>query len=290
MSQSQDTSNQSKDAYKGFGAKIFAFEGMIFLAVQALGLWAGWSLLNQGYASYGATSESIFTFLLAFIFATFVIIVLLKFLKSPVFFKGLMAFLIFVGAQTVFAVLFSELAAVFIAIALLAAHFYFINVFTQNLAMGIAIAGVGASLGLVLPVPAIIVILLILSLYDYIAVYHTKHMVAMFKGLLDKGVPMSLVIPDKASRITDSVGTVAPGTGKYLLLGTGDVAFPIIFAVSALNYSFLHAIGVIIGAFFGLIVVHWILIKRAKGAVPALPPISILSIIGFMLVHFLVGV
>ena len=283
MSPSQDTSRQSRP----FKARMFAIESLLFLAVQGIGLWVGWSLLNRGYASYGGAGESIITFLLAFLFATVVIILLLKFLKNPIFFKGLMAFLIFVGAQTVFAVPFPEIVAALIAVELLILHFRFANVFTQNISIMLAVAGVGASLGMILPVSAIIVILLVLSLYDYIAVYRTKHMVTMFHGLLDKGVPMSLVVPDKASGVVSDVQDVVPGTGKYLILGTGDIAFPVIFAVSALNYSIIHSLGVVVGSFFGLLVVHWILTKRAKGAVPALPPISILAILGFMLVQLM---
>jgi presenilin-like A22 family membrane protease len=290
MNPNPDTSKQSSGSpYGGFRPRMFALESMLFLAVQFIGLWAGWSMLNRGYADYGETGSSIVMFLLAFLFATVIIIILLKFLKGALFFKALMAFLIFVGAETIFAVPFPDIVATLLAILLVIIHFRIANVLTQNIAMIIAVGGIGASLGMFLPVPAIIVILLVLSLYDYIAVYRTKHMVKMFRGLLDKGVPMSLVVPDKASGMSHNVKLVTPGTGKYLMLGTGDIAFPVIFAVSALNYSLLHALGVVVGSFLGLVVVHYIVTMRAKGAVPALPPISILAILGFALVHFIGG-
>jgi presenilin-like A22 family membrane protease len=280
MSQSQGSSGQRKAL--NFRPRIFAAELFMFFVVQGLGLYVGYTLTTQGYAAYGETSTSIVSFLIAFAIATALIVLLLKFFKGGMFFQALMAFLIFIGAETVFSTYLPYMLALLIAVGLVALRFLMPNVLVQNLTIMIAIAGIGASIGLMIPVPAIIVLLAVLSIYDIIAVYKTKHMVTLFKGMVERGVPLSLVVPDKAHKLKSKIKHAKPGTGEFLMLGTGDIAFPVIFAVSALQYGLLSSICVIIGAFVGLAVVHVILTLKGKGAVPALPPIAVFSILGFV--------
>jgi presenilin-like A22 family membrane protease len=154
--------------------------------------------------------------------------------------------------------------------------------------MTLAIAGIGARIGLILPVDAVIIILIVLSIYDYIAVYKTKHMVKMFKNLISRNVPLSLIVPTKLEGMKAKVDDASPGKDKkgkrkFMMLGTGDIAFPVIFAVAAARHSLFSGIAVIFGAFFGIIAVYSILINSKKGAIPALPPIAACTIIAFIL-------
>ena len=69
----------------------------------------------------------------------------------------------------------------------------------------------------------------------------------------------------------------------FLLLGTGDIAFPLIFAVSVLNVSLISAISVALGSIVGAALVFYLLIHQpVKRAIPALPPIALCSILGFL--------
>ena len=194
-----------------------------------------------------------------------------------------MAFLIFVGTETVFLTFVPEEAALLMAIELVLLRFLWPNVLSQNITLMLAVAGISASLGLFFSIQAILVILAVLSVYDVIAVYKTQHMITLFKGLLEKGVPFSLIVPDKASDIHVNVKDAQPGTGRFLLLGTGDIAFPIIFGVAALRFGIASAVSVIIGAFVGLFFIHVILMKKRIGAIPALPPIVFFSLVGFII-------
>lgn len=266
-----------------FRPRLFLTETALFFIAQILGLYVGFNLFNRGYAVSAETSTSVFSFIIAFSVATITLILLLKFFKGKIMFKLLLAFLIFVGSETVFGTFIPEEAAFLIAAELVLIRFLVPNVFTQNFVMIFAIAGIGVSLGLLLSIPAVLIILAILSVYDVIAVYRTKHMVTMFKGLIKRGVPFSLVVPDKASDVTEHIKNAQPGTGRFLLLGTGDVAFPIIFAVSALRYGLLSAVSIIIGAFIGLFTIHLLLIRKKHGAIPALPPIVMFSLLGFLI-------
>jgi len=132
-----------------------------------------------------------------------------------------------------------------------------------------------------LPIAAVLVILLVLSVYDIIAVYGTKHMVRMFKGFFKRGLMLSIIVPMRISDIGKSV-KVKPGRGRFLILGTGDIAFPVIFSVSALNFGLRSSFAVIAGSLVGLLAIHFILSRRRR-PIPALPPIALFSVLGFFI-------
>ncbi len=262
--------------------KLFANEAFLFLTVQILGLYVGYNLFASKIIIPLEVQGSIVTFLIAFTVSTTLLLVMLRYFKrSPFVLKALFAFLVFVGAETVFSTFIPEIFALALAIALIAARFYYPTVLTQNLAIIISIAGISATLGMLFPVAAVLVILAILSVYDFIAVYKTKHMLTLFKGLMESGVPFSIVVPDSAEGANAQLSTAQPGKGKFLMLGTGDLAFPIIFAVSALSFGLYYSISILAGAFVALFAIHVILARKKTGAIPALPPIAFFSALAF---------
>jgi len=267
---------------------LFLNEISLFFLVQALGLYVGYKLfLTEQIIALGASS-SIITFLTSFTISTIALVLVIKYFKPSGLFKLLFAFLIFVGAETVFGV-FIPVGYLGVALAaiLVALRFYHPTVLTQNLALIIAIAGISANLGLLFPLSAVLVILAILSVYDVIAVYQTKHMLTLFKGLLDSGTPFAIIVPDKNISVHESIANAKPGTGKFLMLGTGDLAFPIIFAVSALPMGIAHSLAILAGSLVGMLSVHIILTQKKTGAIPALPPIIFASLIAFIISLYL---
>jgi len=268
---------------------MFLIGAFFFLAVQAISLLVGHSILSQYTISAAPVGSSIASFLVAFLFATGVLLVLLKFFKGGMLFKLMISFIVLVGAETVFGVFLPEVVALLIAIEFILIRYLVPNIFVQNTVLVIAIAGIGATLGVMLPTIAVIVILIVLSIYDFIAVYKTKHMVTMFKGMMNRGVSLALVIPDTPPDITAHVSDARPPKPgekrSFMMLGTGDVAFPAIFAVSALRTSMMASLAVVVGALVGLLIVHLILMRKKHGAIPALPPIAICSILSFILLE-----
>jgi len=267
-------------------------EFILFFIPQILGLFVGWKIFTTIPIIKMEVIPSITTFMIAFAIATVLIILAIKFIKISVPFNILFSFLVFVGAEIVFELFMPVLMAVACALILAGARYLWPNMLVQNVAILIAIAGVGAQLGLLLPVTAVIILLVILSVYDVIAVFRTKHMVKMFTGLMQKGVALSLVIPEKMSDLSKNMKRIteeklkAHETGKkhkIMMLGTGDVAFPIVFAVSALDYGLPQSYGVIIGSLAGLFVIHLIMRNSNIRALPALPPIAIGAIAGFFI-------
>jgi len=282
---------QKKDSSKKLNLQLglFGRATFLFASTQILGIIVGISLLSQQVIVVEETSSSIFGFLTAFIMATLFLILLLKFFKTSSMFKLLMIFLIFIGAEAVFSTFLFEELAILLAVEVVLLRFLWPNVFTQNLSMILALAGIGSVLGLMLSIPAILTILVVLSIYDFVAVYKTKHMLTLFKGLLGRGVPFSLIIPTKSGHLDTPVKKATSGTGEFMLLGTGDVAFPLIFAVSALRVSLLSSLAVFLGGLCGLFIVHLLLVKTRR-PLPALPPMALCTIVAYFVSILILGV
>jgi|ETN01SMinimDraft_4_1059930.scaffolds.fasta_scaffold03169_4 presenilin-like A22 family membrane protease len=288
MSQNPDSS-KSPEVPIEFDMNMFAIGAGMFMLAQIIGILVGFlNLKLPVFAETMEVSASVGSFLIAFLIATVILISLIKFVKGKWLFKIMLAAMMFIGTEMVLTTFIPQIFGITFAIALVILRFVHPTVFLQNAVMTLAIAGIGARIGLILPVDAVIIILIVLSIYDYIAVYKTKHMVKMFKNLISRNVPLSLIVPTKLEGMKAKVDDASPGKDKkgkrkFMMLGTGDIAFPVIFAVAAARHSLFSGIAVIFGAFFGIIAVYSILINSKKGAIPALPPIAACTIIAFIL-------
>ena len=269
--------------------QLLATQVSLFLAVQLLGLWVGWTLLKTVPVPKMETGPSILWFLIAFVIVTGSILLALKYFKFKAPFGALFAFLIFVGSHIVFSTFLPNMIAILLAVGVVSLRFLWPNIMMQNIAILIAIAGVSAQLGVLLTVPAVIILLVALSVYDVWAVFKTKHMITMAKGLMHRGMAPMIVIPSswrdfgkKMKEVTEEkLKPSRTPTLKYMMLGTGDLAFPLVFAVAALSYSLLSAYAVVMGALAGIIVIHFLMLSGKFKALPALPPIAAGSIIAF---------
>jgi len=288
MSPNQDSS-KNRELSIEFNMRMFALGSSMFMLSQVIGIVIGFlNLKLPEFTETAGVSSSVGSFLIAFIIATTVIILLVKFVKGNMLFKVMLGALIFLGSEMVFGTFFTGWVSITLALILVALRFVHPTVLMQNIVMTLSIAGIGATLGLLLPVGAVILIMMALSIYDYIAVYKTKHMVRLFQNLLMRHVPLSIVIPDSVRGMNSKVETATPGVDskggrKFMMLGTGDIAFPVIFAVSAVRHSLFTGVSVLFGAFFGIIVVYSMLTRSKGGAIPALPPIALCTITAFLL-------
>jgi presenilin-like A22 family membrane protease len=119
----------------------------------------------------------------------------------------------------------------------------------------------------VLNIWAVVILLVVVSIYDMIAVWKSKHMVKLAKGLIKGNIFSGLLINYK---------------GKKAILGGGDIAFPLLASVVMLrNFSWLPALCVIAGSTVALIVLFSIS-KKGK-FYPAMPYISTGVFIGMLI-------
>lgn len=269
--------------HKYFGWKSFLTEAGIFLLAQILGLATGFALLQKEIIPQMTDVSSIATFIITFIIATAILLIILKFYKGKSFFKLFFILLLIVGADLVFSAFIPGALSKVLALALVALWLLLPIIFIHNMTILIAIAGIGTSLGLVLSLPIVLILLAALSIYDVVAVFTTKHMVTMFKDLMNRGVILSIIVPVHLKNMFLNLKKVKLGEG-FMLLGTGDIAFPLILAVSALRISLAGAVGAMLGSIVGLFLIYILLVTQPqRRALPALPPIAVCSFLGFLI-------
>ena len=275
--------------------KPLLYETGLILLTQALALVTGYRMLNTLVSIDGKmvglreatimadTGSGIAFFITAIAISTLLIILLIRYLKKAIFFKGLFAYLIFIGSDTVFGFLLGEPIGIMLAALMVALRFLKPIVAVQNLVLMIALAGVSAQLAMFFNTPTLILVLIAASIYDYIAVFKTKHMVKMFKGMMKQGVVLAMVIPTKG-KFTDTVeGSITMKSKKketmHMFIGSGDIAFPSILAVSVFaEYSLACAMAVMLGSLAGLLFDH-IWVAKNKRPMPALPAITFFSLL-----------
>ncbi len=183
----------------------------------------------------------------------------------------------------------------------------------RNITAMIASVGVGLVIGVSFSFLAAMVFMIILAAYDFIAVFITKHMIALGNVAVEKNlsflimvneveaVPLSsLTASERAEynkakkglkthgEVQKLVGSGMAPISARMALGTGDLAMPLMLAIAAykVNLNFTLSFVITVGAIFGLIITMLIL-RRYKRALPAIPPI-LLGIAIAMLAYFAV--
>jgi presenilin-like A22 family membrane protease len=254
---------------------------LVFVATQLIGLYVGYSLIQEEVKVTLVTenpedienSIGLFAYILVF---TVVLLVVLKFYKGWLLFKALESIVIFGTGWIVFSAFFGEVIGLVLALLLVALRITFKEkVWLRNVSSVTAASGAGAAIGLGLGVIPVIVFLALLALYDFIAVFYTKHMVTLAKGIKDKNLSFTFALPTKEHTFE---------------LGTGDMVMPLVFAVSVLNsslkqfsfvfpVSFVAPAAVLTGSIIGLLLTINYSSKHVGKPLPALPPQAILMVL-----------
>jgi presenilin-like A22 family membrane protease len=266
---------------------------------QAITLWPGQVTSPSGEVTQVPAVSSLGPILIYF----FAVVVLL----------GIVLFSIPISAlRTVFKVIFAFLycwsifiisifwlpliASIAIAVIISALWFFTPRVWLHSLVMAAAMVALGAVFGRFLSPWTVMILLLVLALYDFLAV-RFGYMLWMAKKLSQSSTLPAFIIPYRLSEWTSSLkeSDIAGITEeksverKYSILGGGDIGFPILLVSSVyFAHGFNSAILVAIFSLVGLVGAYWIQTKFLKGkAMPALPPIAILSLIGLVLISIM---
>ena len=200
---------------------------------------------------------------------------MIRFVKKLNFFKYFFYLIILVGSKTVFSAFYTNTISSILALGLLILFVARKSLIIHNVSIALAIIGVSVNLGLTISTVSVILLMAIFSIYDILAVYSSKYMVNLFNKLSNQGVILALVLPKSLK---------GPKKGKSVfILGTGDIAFPLLLSTSLITFSTISAKYVAIGSIIGAAVVYILLnLQKIKRPMPALPPIAIGSIIGLI--------
>jgi len=166
--------------------------------------------------------------------------------------------------------------------------------------IGIIIGAGSASIfGISLAIIPTLLLLVVLAVYDYIAVYRTKHMVALAEGVMDLRLPILLIIP-KHWNYSFLVEKFDKEEREAFFMGLGDAVMPTLLVVStnffikAPSYAFpligeinIPAIGSMIGTFIGFSVLMVFVMKGKPQA--GLPFLNGGVILGFVAGSLIAG-
>ncbi|MCX9083975.1 MAG: presenilin family intramembrane aspartyl protease [Candidatus Methanoperedens sp.] len=161
-------------------------------------------------------------------------------------------------------------------------------------------AGSATIFGISLDIVPTLLLLVALLVYDYIAVYQTKHMVKLAEGVMDLRLPILLVIP-KHWNYSFRSEKFDKEDREAFFMGLGDAVMPTLLVVSAnffikdtTFYSIpiigemnLPAIGAILGTFLGFSVLMTLVMKGKPQA--GLPFLNGGVILGFVVGSLIAG-
>lgn len=168
-------------------------------------------------------------------------------------------------------------------------------------AVGIMVAaGASAMFGISLSVIPTIILLVLLAVYDFIAVYKTKHMIKLAEGVMDLKLPILFVLPRKLSYsyVHSKTTKLEPGKEREAyFMGLGDAVMPTVLVVSAsaflphipaIGITNVPAIGTMIGTLISYVLLMYFVMKGKPQA--GLPFLCTGAIIGFLLGCAAVGI
>jgi presenilin-like A22 family membrane protease len=173
------------------------------------------------------------------------------------------------------------------------------------LAGGALIAVLGISFA-ILPV---LLLLSVLAVYDYIAVYRTRHMIRLADVVTDMKLPILMVMPDRAGYDYTRSLSLAEQREQpteeraALFMGLGDVVIPGALVASAFAWlpatplgggitaNLLVALGALLGSLVGYALLMQLVLRgRAQAGLPFLNGFAILGyFVSFLLVYHSFG-
>ena len=166
----------------------------------------------------------------------------------------------------------------------------------QNVLLLLTLTSVGAVFGVLISPWTVVWVLVALSIYDVVAV-RFGYMMWMARKLSQSDTLPAFILPrqnrlwgnnlkgSSVQKIFDSESSER----DFSLLGGGDLGFPLIFTASVYaGFGFQGALVVALSCLVGLLFAYALQIWVLKGKpLPALPPISFVAIIGFLIVRYI---
>jgi presenilin-like A22 family membrane protease len=237
--------------------------------------------------------------ILAYFFGVVIVMGLILFLipvsKLKLVLRGLFGFFYAWGIFVILGLFSPVPLAIGVGAAAGLLWFFLPLVWLQNLLLLITLVSVGAVFGALVSPWTVVWVLLAISIYDIVAVT-LGYMMWLAKKLSESDTLPAFILPKqvrdwglnlKGSTVRKIFEDEA-SEREFSILGGGDVGFPLVFVAAVFfAYGFSSALVVAGASLAGIIFAYLLQIFLLKGRpLPALPPISFLSIIGFLVVYF----
>lgn len=260
---------------------LFFHTALLFFASQALALVVTDQLRSLVFPTVTAMADgkAIVYFLFVFFAATLFMLILFQVYKGQFAYRLLFSLAAGVGMLKVFELVFPfSLALVMTGVFLLGLYLVPL-VWAHDIIVVVAAAGIGSVFGIQFSIPSAIIVLLLLSVYDFIAVFFTRHMVTLAHEMIRHQASFALIVPERYADFRTALSQIRPGSG-FLLLGGGDVVLPMLFSASVYVQDPLLAWWAVAGMLVGVFLNHMWLVER-RHPLPALPFIACASILFF---------
>ena len=243
-------------------------------------------------------STSFIYIIIAILIGTGLLLLIIKTNKT-ILWKIMFFFSITMALAIAFAAFLSPIIAGIIALAISVWRMYRPNPIVHNLSELFVYGGLAAFMVNIFNLFAAFMLLILISIYDYIAVYRTKHMVKLaefqsksriFAGLFipynNQKMPKGRLIQEKSSKHPKD-----KPKGSVAVLGGGDIGFTLIFAGVVMKGLMLQETA-LAGFFKALIIpvfasaaLSYLLIKGQQNKFyPAMPVLSLGCFIGYFVV------
>jgi len=242
-------------------------------------------------------SSSFVYITLSLIIGTVLVLLLVKFNK-PVIWRVWFFFTVVITLSIAFAAFIDAKLALIIALILTILKLYRQNIITQNISEIFIYGGLAAVFVPIMNVFAAFMLLLVISVYDFIAVFKTKHMIKLANFQSESKVFAGLLIPYdnntsmKTHSKDESKKTVmVESKHPVAVLGGGDIGFTLIFAGVVMKGLMLQQpeytafLKVLIIPLLTAVSLLFLLIKGQKNKFyPAMPVLSIGCVVGYLIV------
>ena len=228
----------------------------------------------------------------AILIGTILVLLLIKFNK-PLIWKLWFFITVWLTLAIAFAAFTNSFLAAIIALILAILKLYKPNIFTQNLSEIFIYGGLAAIFVPIINLFAAFMLLILISIYDFVAVYKTKHMIKLAEFQSNAKVFAGLLIPYEKEKLPfkSSHSEFKQKKAKVAILGGGDIGFPLIFAGVVMKGLMLQE--TVIAGFLKTLIIPFfvsiaLLILLLKGQqnkfYPAMPILSLGCFIGYFIV------
>lgn len=173
------------------------------------------------------------------------------------------------------------------------------NVLAHNIVELFIYGGLAAIFVPVMNTMSAAILLVLISVYDFFAVFHSKHMVTLAKFQSENRMFAGLFVPKELS-LNSAISSIKPAaaaaksakpsqppkegkyadSGDYAVVGGGDIGFPLLFAGTALaTFGFYKTL--IIPAFAAAALLILLVIGKKGKFYPAMPFITVGCFVGY---------
>ena len=249
----------------------------------------------------------------AILIGTILVLILIKFNK-PLIWKFWFFITVWLTLSIAFAAFINNIAAAILALAISILKMYRPNIIIQNFSEIFVYGGLAAIFVPIINLFAAFMLLIVISIYDFIAVFKTKHMIKLAKFQSNSKVFAGLLIPyqknqrfsghQKSKGFFGDRGKISlkeatsEGTEhkkvKVAVLGGGDIGFTLIFAGVIMKDLMLKETilaGFLKALIIPLVVSLALLVLLIKGQqnkfYPAMPVLSLGCFIGYLIVFLI---